>query len=240
MLADLRRAEQDFRTGIACDARNEYTRASLCHTLLQQWANSPNHDAQLLVEAREHCDKALEINPQFVVAAINIGYILYRQGKHQDALQYFDNLSQRYPTNSALFLNYGFLLYLQYLADSGETMLKQAADQTLESWKLNQNSVAANNLGYFYYEQGDYVRAVDFWEKANAMSSGDPDTIAGLALGAYKLGDETTTITLLARAIQIDSHYNDPNYLKRNRNWSTRAASDLSLLLQLLPNSGPN
>src|SRR5256714_7378797 len=70
LLADLRQAERDFRKGISCDPENEFTRTSLCLTLLREWANSPEdspqHNAQVLVEAKEHCEKALEINPQFV------------------------------------------------------------------------------------------------------------------------------------------------------------------------------
>jgi len=146
LLADLRRAEQDFRMGIACDARNEFTRTSLCNTLLREWSNSPKHDAELLVEAKRQCEKALEINPQFVIAAVNIGYILYRQGRHEDALHHFDDLSQRYPTNSALCLNYGFLLYLEYLADKSDDTLKQATAQTLQSWNLDQNSYVAARI----------------------------------------------------------------------------------------------
>ncbi|MDX6694083.1 MAG: hypothetical protein QOF02_1686 [Blastocatellia bacterium] len=239
LLADLRLAEQDFRTGIACDPRNEFTRASLCHTLLQEWRleskNSKTPNDRLLVEAKEHCEKALEVNPQFVIAAVNLGYVLYRQGKHEGALRHFENLSQRYPTNSALFLNYGFLLYLEYLRDNDVETLKQATAQTLQSWKLDQNNdAAANNLGYFYYEQGDYAQAVDFWKKTNALNTSDPDGIAGLALASYKLGDPKTAVILLSRAIQIEPHYGDPTYLKLNSSWSDRAASDLTKLIRLL------
>lgn len=235
-LADLQHAEQDFRKGISCDPRNVFTRTSLCHTLLQEWVKTRNPDAHLLVEAKEHCEKALEIDPQFVRAAVNLGYVLYRQEKHEDALKLFDHLSQRHPTNSALFLNYGFLLYLEYLKNKSEDVLKQATFQTLQSWKLDQNSdIAADNLGYLYYEQGDYPQAVDFWKKASALNTTDPDCIAGLALGTYKLGDPGKAFTLLSSAIQIDSHYGDPAYLRENNNFSERAASDLAELIRLRP-----
>ena len=234
ILNDLLRAEEDFRAGLVCDPENEYTHASLGHTLLLKWVNSPKHDARLLFEAREQCEKALKINPQFVVAAINVAYILYREGKHKDALLYFDNLSQRYPTNSALSFNYGFLLYREYLKDNSQETLKQATAQTLQSWILNQSSDAANNLGYFYYETGDYEKAVDFWNKANELGN-DPDCIAGLALGNYKLGHVKTALKLLARAIQVDAHYSDPSYLKKKRDWSDRTVADLTSLINCCP-----
>jgi tetratricopeptide (TPR) repeat protein len=240
VLADLRRAEADFRTGTACDQNNEFAHTNLCNTLLREWTNSPHPNSQLLVEAQQQCEMALQIKPQFVVAAVNIGYILYRQGQREAALRYFDDLSQRYPTDSALFLNYGFLLYREYLATGGDEMLKQATEETLRSWNLNHQSsyVAANNLGFFYYELGDFPQAVDFWRKANVLNTTDPDCIAGLALGVFKLGDPSAAVKLLSRAILLDPHYRDPAYLKQNNDWSNRAASDLGENLKLLSAPG--
>ncbi len=115
-------------------------------------------------------------------------------------------------------------------------MLKQATEETIKSWNLNQRGyVAANNLGFFYYEQGDFTQAVDFWRKANLLNTGDPDCIAGLALGVFKLEDPQAAVKLLSHAIQLDAHYRDPAYLKQNNDWSSRAASDLAEILKLVP-----
>jgi tetratricopeptide (TPR) repeat protein len=231
-LRDLEIAEEHFRKGISCDARNVFARTSLCHALLQKWNRSKNSDARLIIEAKEQCEKALEINPQFVRAEVNLGYVLYRQGKHEEALRHFDRLSQRYPADSILFLNYGFLLYLEYLKDPKEETLRRATAQTRQSWDLNQNSyIAANNLGYFYYEQNDNEKAVEFWNKANALIA-NPDSMAGLALGAYKRGDLKTAVTLLDQAVNIDSSYRNPTYLKERYYWSDKALSDLAELLR--------
>ena len=188
---------------------------------------------QWLEEAKQHCDIALKINPQFVTAAVNYGYILYRQGQHAEALKYFDDLAQRYPTNSALFINYGFLLYLEYLAGSNDA-LKHAIEETLQSWKLDQGySAAGNNLGYLYYEQGDYEQAVQYWKKANTLDPGNADYIAGLALGTMKTGNPKVAVDLLTQAIQLDAQYRDPAFLKQKDNWSERATSDLKEILKL-------
>lgn len=235
LLSDLGKAEQDFRAAIACDGTNEYTRTSLCHTLLRKWVNSPNPETQMLEEAKQQCEKALEINPQFVRASVNLAYVLYRQKRHEESLNLFENLSQRYPTHSALFLNYGFLEYLEYLESKKEETLKRAASHTLQAWNLDQHSdIAANNLGYFYYELGDYVQAVDFWNKAQALVPKDAECLAGLALGNYKLGQRKEALTLLSEAIRIDPHYRDPTYLIANNNWSNRAAKDLAKLIPLI------
>jgi tetratricopeptide (TPR) repeat protein len=200
--------------------------------------NSPKskRDPTLLVGAKENCDKAVKINPEFAVAAVNIGYILYRQEKHEEALHQLETLSQTHPTDSNLFLNYGFLLYLEYRSNHMKETLRQATTQTLKSWELDQTSHAAmNNLGFFYYEDGNYLQAVEFWKKANTPSLDDPDSVAGWALGSYVLGDKVSAITLLTRAIQIDAGFRDPKNVKEKHYWSDRAVSDLLKLLRLLP-----
>ncbi|MDX6557235.1 MAG: hypothetical protein QOF72_284 [Blastocatellia bacterium] len=238
LLADLKYAENDFRDGLACNPKNEFTLNALGHTLLREWVNSPKskRDPTLLVGAKENCDKAVKINPEFAVAAVNIGYILYRQEKHEEALHQLETLSQTHPTDSNLFLNYGFLLYLEYRSNHMKETLRQATTQTLKSWELDQTSHAAmNNLGFFYYEDGNYLQAVEFWKKANTPSLDDPDSVAGWALGSYVLGDKVSAITLLTRAIQIDAGFRDPKNVKEKHYWSDRAVSDLLKLLRLLP-----
>jgi len=238
LLADLKYAEKDFRDGVTCNPQNELTLNALGHTLLREWVNSPKskRDPGLLIEAKENCDKALTINPEFAVAGVNVGYILYRQEKHEEALRQLESLSQTHPTDSNLFLNYGFLLYLEYLSNHAKETLRQATAQTLKSWKLDQTSHAAvNNLGFFYYEDGNYIQAVEFWKKANTPSMDDPDSIAGWALGSYKLGDTVSAITLLTRAIQIDSGFRDAKNVKEKHYWSDQAVADLDKLLRLLP-----
>jgi tetratricopeptide (TPR) repeat protein len=235
-LSNLQLAERDFRTGIACAPNNEFTHTSLCHTLLQKWNLTKRTDPALLVQAKEECEKALTINPQFVVAEVNLAYVLYRQGKAQEALAHLDELSHKHPKTSALFLNYGFLLYLEYLRENNPEMLRQAAAQTFQAWDIDKKSdIAANNLGFLYYEQGNYEQAVGFWNKANEISPNDAEYLAGLALSAYKRGDQGTAFNLLYSAINKDGCYSKPDYLMQNNYWSKRAASDLTDLIRLLP-----
>ena len=230
----LNRAEHDFQEGAACDPKNEYTRTALCHTLLLKWSNSPNPDSSLLDQAKQQCEEALKINPAFDIAGVNIGYILYRQERQQEALQYFEDLSQRH-NSASLFLNYGFLLYREYLKDHSSDTLARATDKTLRSWNMEQSVIAANNLGYFYYEQGNNEKALQFWTKANELDAEDPDGLAGLALATYKAGQQDKAIALLSRAVQVDPQYRNPASLKKSAYWSDLAAKDLAKIVKLLP-----
>jgi tetratricopeptide (TPR) repeat protein len=233
--SDLSSAERDFRTGISCAPDNEYTRTSLCNTLLREWTDSKKPDSQILEEAKQQCEKALEINPHLVQASVNLAYVLYRQKKHEASLNLFEQLSQRYPTSGVLFLNYGYLEYLEYLTNKNEETLKRAAGHTLQAWNLDQKSdIAADNLGFFYYELGNYAQAVDFWNKAKILTPDDSDCLAGLALGTYKLGNRQDALGLLSKAIQMDPRYRDPAYLVANHDWSPRAAMDLTKLIAMI------
>src|SRR5437764_582645 len=102
-IADLKLAERDFRLGVACDTNNKFAQTDLCSTLLREWIGPDNASPQstLLSEALTHCKKALDIDHHFAVAAIPIGYILYRQGQHEQSLRYFTNISQDYPIDSS-------------------------------------------------------------------------------------------------------------------------------------------
>jgi tetratricopeptide (TPR) repeat protein len=234
-LTDLKRAEQDFRAGVSCDPNNKYTRTTVCHTLLREWKNSKERDPRLLEEAKQQCEKALEIDPQFVRASVNLAYVLYRQKQHEASLKLFEQLSQRYPTSSVLFLNYGYLEYLEYLADKNEETLRHAATHTQQAWNLDQNSApAANNLGFFYYELGNYAEAVNFWNKAKILTPNDSDCLAGLALGTDKLGDRQSALSHLSKAIQINPHFRNPAYLIANHDWSPRAAEELRKLIPMI------
>lgn len=236
---DLRVAEEEFRWGVRERQDNLVAEANLCNTLIREWANTPGHSPESLTEARQHCEQALKIDPHFVIAAVDIGYIKYRIGQHDEALRYFDQISQEYPNSSIVFVNQGYFLYCEYLAGNGDA-LDRAIEKTLKAWSLNSHSyVAANNLGYFYYERGDFSEATEFWRRANVLNGNDADCLAGLALGSYKLGQKQEASSYLQRAIRLDPHYRTPDYLKKNVDWSAQAASDLAELIKMLPASGP-
>jgi len=216
IVADLRQAEKDFRWGVDCDSRNKFAQTNLCSTLIREWANSQPRVPQLLVDAQDHCKRALDSDPRFVVAAVNLAYSLYRQGKHQDSLAYFENIGQQYPTDSALFVNHGYFLYLEYLAGNKDA-LQPAIEKTQKAFSLNGESyAAADNLGFFYYETHDYAQAHEYWLKADPLRGNDVDSTAGLALALSKLGHEEEALVLLARVVQSNDHYRNPVFLREN------------------------
>lgn len=227
----LQQAERDLRNAVKCEPGNKFTVTSLCHTLTQEWKQQKDQP-QLLEVARQNCQQALDIDPDFVIAATNIGYILYRQGKRAESLSFFNSFSQKHRQDSALFANYGFVLYLEYLESKDPNFLNQAIEQTYNSLNLDPaNYAAANNLGFFHYEKQDYQEAVNYWNEAKSLGPEDADMIAGLALGSYKLGRKDEAIGLLRQARKVDEKIKDPNKLTGDPHfWSSQMVSDLKKL----------
>ncbi len=210
---------------------NEIAQTNLCNVLITKWAHDSTHPLIVLDDAKEHCTAALKTNPHSVVAAVDIASITYRAGQHGEALTHFENLSQEFPTNAALFVNYGYFLYREYLGGTASA-LQKAIEKSEKAVELSpRNFIAANNLGYFYYEQGDYPKAVENWKRAIILNGNDADCLAGLALGLHKLGQETEALALWARATRLDSSYGNPALVKKKADWSDQAASDLASLI---------
>jgi len=235
-LQKLKLAEQELRTAVKCEEQNKFTLTSLCHVLTREWKQEKTETA-LLEEARQQCQAALNIDPNFTIAATNIGYILYRQNNFKESLDYFDRLSQNSVKDTSVFVNYGFVLYLEYLRTHDASLLERAVQETEKSFALDQsNSAAANNLGFYNYERRNYSAAVDYWTKAKAMTPNDPDVIAGLCLAYDKLGREGEAFALLKDAREADSNYKEPKKLEGDpHHWSPQMIADLTTISARLP-----
>src|SRR5258708_26040600 len=176
-------------------------------------------------------DGAIKIDPQRAEAAVNIGYAEYMRGNKQQALDYFREISTRFPSNAALFLNFGFLLYRQYL--DGADTLAEATDKTHRACDLDPSSYAsANNLGFFYFESGDTKEAVGFWRSAYTLNSADPDVIAGLALGLYVSGQKDQAVSFYRQALQKDVEFRNPVSLEQKHFWSKKAVQSVVPLVR--------
>lgn len=167
-------------------------------------------------------------------ASVNLGYLMYQRGQHQEALDHFEQARTRFPKYAPLFLNYGYLLYLEY--ENGEkNTLPGATAATRQATVLDPQSFeAADNLAFFLYEQDDFDAAVESWRKANSLNPDEPDISAGLGLGLFKLGQTEQALKYYKAAVMHDNGYRDPRKLRARYHWSKKAAADAELLIELL------
>jgi tetratricopeptide (TPR) repeat protein len=187
----------------------------------------------LISHAIELSQQALNIDPKRGEAAVNIAYAQYMRGHHRQALDYFHEIGQKFPTNAALFLNYGYILYREYL-DGRTDLLQDAIDETRRAWELDQKSyIAANNLGFLYFEVDNLKEAIKYWNEAFRLNHNDPDVLIGLALGLFKSDQCDEAVDHYREAIRREGEkIRDPGYLRSAHFWSEKAAQAVIPLVQ--------
>ena len=128
--------------------------------------------------------------------------------------------------DAAVFLEFGFLLYRQYLDGAGS--LADATEKTRRAWDLDPKSyAAANNLGFFYFESDDIKDALGFWRNAHTLNATDADVAAGLALGLYVSGQREEAVSHYRQAIALDREFRNPALLEQKHFWSKKAVQSV-------------
>ncbi len=103
--------------------------------------------------------KAHELDPDNVVAAINIGSAYILQGRHKQAIPILEKASQLEPTNSMVWINLA-AAYLGKLPFSTIEMQNQAIKAFEQALTLDARAPHVNyNLGLIYLERKDVEQA---------------------------------------------------------------------------------
>jgi tetratricopeptide (TPR) repeat protein len=225
---NLNAADRPFRQALECNPRDAVAHSDLGYILVRKWKASGYRDDAIRQQAVAENQKALEIGPDLVEPAVNLGYIQYMHGETTQALDYFRGITRKFPQSPVLFLNFGFLLYKEYLAGKKD-LLEEAIVRTNDAWRLDQRSpIAAGNLAAFYYEAGSLSEAVGLWERAYQLDPNSPDILAGYALGLFKSGKQEKAILLYRQALGHDPAIKDPEHLRTAYFLSQKVILDMS------------
>ncbi|PYP91923.1 MAG: hypothetical protein DMG65_05645 [Candidatus Angelobacter sp. Gp1-AA117] len=220
-------AEQEFRQAISCNPSDAVAHCDLGNILIRRWKLGGFSNVSLRKDAIAENVEALKIDPNSAEPAVNIGYIQYWDGRTQEALKYFQQIKENFPTSSALHLNFGFLLWREYINGRSD-LLQQALDITRRAWDLDSaNHIAAGNLGYLYYEADSPDLATEFWKKAYDLDPQSPDILAGYALGLYKKGKQNDAVSLYREAVRRDAQIRDSQHLRNSYLWTSKMLRDV-------------
>jgi len=139
------------------------------------------------------------------VAENNVGAILARQGRYEEAVAHFRAASALEPADSVSQLNLG--IYAQQHGDLKQAIARYelALGLAIDS-RIRASAYA--NLGQIYYALGDYARARESYE--SAMRLGNPFPLE-LGLIAQKTGEWGQAIHYYAQAVAADP--SDVRYL---------------------------
>ncbi len=128
-------------------------------------------------------NQTLASNPESSLAHNNIGSILARQGKHQEALDHFAQALKLSPSREIPHYNMGF-----ELATLGR--IDEAIEQYEESLKIRPNYVKAlNNLGSLLAQKGRIEDAVRCWTDVVEIDPDYTGAHSNLLMAYSRLGD---------------------------------------------------
>jgi len=114
--------------------------------------------------AQSNADLALEANFQSMDAQHNMGYALEVQGRYAEAAEFYENAIQLAPNLAPLYVDAG-RIYHNGLAD-----YETAIDRFKKAIKLSPfDPEAYDLLGWSYYFNGEYVRAIDAFEQSLSL-----------------------------------------------------------------------
>ncbi|MGH8003744.1 MAG: tetratricopeptide repeat protein, partial [Limisphaerales bacterium] len=124
--------------------------------------------------AEKDFKRAIELNPNYATAHLFYGNLLTATGRHEEAISRFRRARELDPlaliTNSGI----GWAYYFARRYD-------EAATELLQAIELDPNFFLAHLwLGFVYQEQSMFPEAIGEYEKARAISSGSPITIASI------------------------------------------------------------
>ena len=142
--------------------------------------------------------RALAATRANFVAENNMGAILARQGKYEEAVAHFRRASALEPNDSVSQLNLG--IYAQQHGDLKQAIARYELTLFLATDSVIRSS-AYSNLGQIYYALGDYPRARENYE--SAMRLGKPVPLE-LGLIAQKTGDWNQAIRYYTQAVAAE------------------------------------
>ena len=149
---------------------------------------------------------------------------LLGKGDLSGAVRELQEAVRAQPNHAALHSHLGKLYRVQGDLRRAEAELRRAVDLD------RHDAEARNNLAFVLYDEGETARAVSEWEAAVVSAPDWPGPRAGLALGLLAVGRVNDAMESYRRALRLDAHYADLDYLRRVRFWSPAAAGQAEII----------
>ncbi|OYE00044.1 hypothetical protein CDG79_37360 [Nostoc sp. 'Peltigera membranacea cyanobiont' 232] len=118
--------------------------------------------------------KAIEIDPNFTTAYNNLGSILSDQKKFDAAVAVFQKAIQIDPNDAIVYANLGITLDDQNKSDAAIAAYEKALKLPEHSEIQLAHSLANNNLGWIFQQQGKLKEAIEYFDKAEEI---DPNLL---------------------------------------------------------------
>ncbi|HYK92364.1 MAG TPA: tetratricopeptide repeat protein [Acidobacteriota bacterium] len=163
-------------------------------------------DAGRIEDAIAEHEKALELDPEFVLAHANLIILYGKTNQPQKAEEHFRAAVRLNPNNAESYYNYGVLLFKKRDYPAAEEMFRKAVE-------INPfNSQALHNLGVMREQQGRLDEALEFYRKAIDRQPNYPLAHFNIGKILANQGKYDQAISQFQMALSPDNE-NTPAYL---------------------------
>ena len=147
-------------------------------------------------EAERALQKAINLRPGYAADSLELGFLYYVTNRYDAAANQFRLATELAPLNVKAHNNLGGLMYfLERRAEARETF-----EASLAAYP---NSVAYSQLGTLFFDEGDYARSADMFERAVELSPEDCQLVGNLASSYHWGGDRARAGAAFRRAIEV-------------------------------------
>ncbi len=146
---------------------------------IERWRDRPTDELAIIAEAERMSRKAIELNPNFVGAHVNLGNILLLRGAVDEAELILRKAAELDPNGQAASA-YNSLAYR--LAGWG-TRLDEALQYAQRAVQLAPEGWAFDTLATVHFRRGEWDQAEAAWKKCLELAGSPSDPSAWFHLG---------------------------------------------------------
>jgi serine/threonine-protein kinase len=193
VLAEICRA--DGRTEQAIAALERAARVAPDSARVQLDLGVVLRDAGRFDEAERALQRAINLRPDYAHDVNELGVLYYVTNRYDAAANQFRLAAEQAPLNVLVHNNLGGLMYFLERRDEA----REAFEASLAA---SPNADAYSQLGVMFFDEADYARSADMFERAVELKSRDCQLAGNLAGAYYWGGDQAQAGPAYRRAIE--------------------------------------
>ena len=166
-----------------------------------------------LPEAERSLRAAVQAEPSYWVTHSRLGSFLFEQGRADEAIQQFAEVTRLTPSSSSAYANLGGAY--QFKGDN-----RAAEEAYRRAVAIEPSASALSNLGTLHYFEGNFLQAVEDYRAATRLTGFDQTIWGNLGDAYWQLGQRDQAIAAYRRAVELatrdlEKQPNDPATLSQ-------------------------
>lgn len=157
-------------------------------------------------EARHTLERVIEKRPNLIAAYYYLGTLFELEGNLDKAISHFREMVVRKgKTETSEFKTFESLYREKYVEEAIHELKKLAVlDLDLSAGHIN--------IGIRYFEEGNWKKAMEHFDKAVSIKDNYPDAFYWKALTKIRLGKKSDAVKDLQQALDLNPKYADAHY----------------------------